>query len=83
MSLLEGVNIFGNIITGKNIIKDNNKPKKDYELYNSNLLNKGIEKIKNKAKTRVEKSRDPVKTGVINKLVRHNGSNRKSVIDNK
>ena len=83
MSLLEGVNIFGNIITGKNIIKDKTNTKKDYELYNSQLLNKGIEKIKNKAKTRVEKSRDPVKTGIINKLMRHNGSNRKSVINNK
>jgi len=83
MSLLEGVNIFGNIITGKNIVKNNTNPKKDYELYNSSLLNKGIEKIKNKAKTRIEKARDPVKTGIINRLMRHNGSNRKSVIDNR
>jgi hypothetical protein len=82
MSILDGVNILGDIITGKNILK-NKKEQKDYEFYNSNLLNKGIEKIKNKAKIRVEKSRDPRSTGIINKLVRNNGSNRKSVINNK
>ena len=83
MSILEGVNIFGNIITGRNIVKNTSQTNKDYELYNSNLLNKGIEKIKNKAKTRVELSRDPVKTGVVNRLMRHSGSNRKSIIGSK
>jgi hypothetical protein len=83
MSLLEGVSIFGNIIAGKNIVKNKPQSKKDYELYNSNILNKGIEKNKNKAKIRFEQARDPVKTGIINRLMRHHGSNRKSVIDTK
>ena len=39
-----------------------------------------LDKIKDKAKKRYEMSRDPVKTGIISKQVRHNGSNRKSIL---
>ena len=81
MSILEGVNILGNIITGRNITKNNKKEKEEeYHVYTSNRFHKGIDKIKDKAKKRYEMSRDPVKTGIINKQVRHHGSNRKSIL---
>ena len=81
MNILDGVNILGDIITGKAPnIKKNRDNDEEYHVYTSNTLNKGIKKIKDKAKIRYEKSRDPVKTGIINRLMRHHGSNRKSII---
>jgi len=85
MNFLEGVQILGEIFTGKsnNI---NNQPKKELSsntsIYNSNRLNKGLKRMNDMGKKRKELSRNPVKTGIINKVLRHPGSNRRSILKN-
>jgi hypothetical protein len=87
-SVNDGVNIFKDILSGKSNKNDvNNKNSKrkgsDNEMvYDSYRLDNGIKKLKEKAKIRHEKARDPVKTGIIARGMRHPGSNRKSVIEN-
>jgi hypothetical protein len=88
-SVNDGVNIFKDILSGKPNINDNNnsnktkRRKSDNEMvYDSYRLDKGIKKLKNTAKIRQEKARDPKKTGIIERGMRHPGSNRRSVIEN-
>jgi len=87
-SVNDGVNIFKDILSGKSNKNDvNNKNVKrkgsDNEMvYDSYRLDNGIKKLKNKAKIRHEKARDPVKTGIIPRGMRHPGSNKKSIIEN-
>jgi hypothetical protein len=87
-SVNDGVNIFKDILSGKSNKNDvNNKNIKrkgsDNEMvYDSYRLDNGIKKLKEKTKIRNEKARDPVKTGIISRGMRHPGSNKKSVIEN-
>ncbi len=91
MNFIEGVGIFGDIITGK---KSTNAPNnrlidkpygcdKNTSIYNSNRIKKSINDTQMKAEKRKELARNPVKSGLISRNVRNRGSNRKSVINNK
>ncbi len=91
MNFIEGVGIFGDIITGK---KSTNTPNnrlinKSYgcdentSIYNSNRIKKGLHTNQIKAEKRKALARDPVRSGLISRNVRNRGSNRKSVINNK
>jgi hypothetical protein len=91
MNFIEGVSIFGDIITGK---KSTNSPNnrlinKPYNcdentsIYNSNRIKKSIHDTQMKAEKRKALARDPVRSGLISRNVRNRGSNRKSVVNNK
>jgi hypothetical protein len=86
-SVNDSVNIFTNIISGKKTNNNNNKRKNNSNsnnemVYDSYRLDNGIKKLKEKSKIRHEKARDPVRTGIISRGMRHPGSNKKSVIEN-
>jgi hypothetical protein len=82
MNLIESVNILGDIITGKkstnNINNTNNYD--NYNIYNSSNIKNKYSNINDIALKRTEKSRDPVKTGIINENIRNQGSNKKSIL---
>jgi hypothetical protein len=79
-TLHEGFNIFTDILRDNNSSKIKSKRKNNEMLhetpYESNRLNNGINKLNKKGKIRMEKARNPVKTGIVNKLMRHPGSNK-------
>ena len=97
MNFLEGVNIFGDIITGNiknnklgsnntNNIKNNcnsqnNSETQKQSIYNSDRLKHGLHRLQLKASKRKELARDPVRYGLISKNLRHKGSNRRSVVN--
>ena len=84
-SVNNGVNIFTDIISGKknkNDLSSNKRKNNDNEMvYDSYRLDNGIKKLKDRTKIRHEKARDPVKTGIISRVMKHPGSNKKSIIN--
>ena len=82
MNLLESVNILGDIITGSESTNRNihNKNIEEANIYNSNKLKKSNDSLRKRAKKGIDQSRDPIRTGVINKNVRNRGSNKKSIL---
>jgi hypothetical protein len=84
-SVNNGVNIFTDIISGKtnkNDLSSNKRKNNDNEMvYDSYRLDNGIKKLKERSKIRHEKARDPVKTGIISRVMKHSGSNKKSIIN--
>jgi hypothetical protein len=79
--LHEGFNIFTDILRDTNNSSKTKSKRKNNEIlhetqYESNRLNNGFKNTNKKGKIRMEKARDPVKTGIVNKLMRHSGSNK-------
>jgi len=85
-ALHEGFKCFTDILNDKNNSSSKSKSKRKnnetlYETpYESSKLNNGVKKMNKKGKIRMEKAHDPVKTGIINKLMRHPGSNKGDVL---
>ena len=82
MNLVESVNILGDIITGT---KSTNNRKRSNDCDNSNIYNssnvkKGYKIMNERALERNNKSRDPLKTGIVNRNIRRPGSNKKSIL---
>ena len=88
-SVNNGVNIFTDIISGKknnnnlpsNKRKNNDNDNNNEMVYDSYRLDNGIKKLKERTKIRHEKARDPIKTGIISRVMKHPGSNKKSIIN--
>jgi len=82
MNLIESINILGDIITDK---QSTNNRKKNNDCDNSNIYNstnvkKGYKLINDRANDRNNKSRNPLKTGIVSKNIRRPGSNKKSIL---
>ena len=82
MNLLDSFSILKDIVT----LKDEQKKQlthkignKVKDVYNSHQLKKGLDKVEQIAKDRIQKSRNPKKTGIINENIRRPGSNKKIV----
>jgi hypothetical protein len=84
MNLFDGFSIFKDIITLKKDNTSNQTSKKrinrtNTDIYNSNELSKNIEEIQERGRKRIQKGRNPRKTGIINPNIRRQGMNKKVV----
>ena len=84
MNLMDSFSILKDVLTlnNNNPQENLNKSKKkrdSTDIYDSNNLKKVLENVKDKGIRRMEASRDPRKTGIINPNIRRKGSNRKTV----
>jgi len=82
MNLLDSFSILKDIVT----LKDSEKKQlthkignKVKDVYNSHQFKKGMNKIEQIAKDRIQKSRNPKKTGIINENIKRPGTNKKIV----
>jgi hypothetical protein len=82
MNLLDSFSILKDIVTLKepqkkqSIHKLGNKVK---DVYNSHQFKQGLDKIERIAKDRINKSRNPKKTGIINENIKRQGTNKKII----
>jgi hypothetical protein len=96
MNLFDSFSILKDVLTLKNdnnvTSKFQNKTKKhnikdmdinDMDIYNSNKLYKNVNIFKNLAKRRIEQSRDPRRTGIINPNLNRKGTNRRAINQDK
>ena len=82
MNLLDSFSILKDIVTLKDSEKKHLTHKignKVKDVYNSHQFKKGMNKIEQIAKDRIQKSRNPKKTGIINENIRRPGTNKKIV----
>ena len=82
MNLLDSFSILKDIVT----LKDSEKKQlthkisnKVKDVYNSHQLKKGLDKIEQIAKERIQKSRKPKKTGIINENMKRPGTNKRII----
>ena len=80
MNLLESVNILKDILT----LNDNNNNKnnnniKNKDIYNSDEFNNTLSQITELSKKRERLSRDPRRTGIINRNIRRQGLNKRVI----
>ena len=82
-NLLDSFSILKDVLTLKNNDSPQNIKKKlnrdDTDIYNSNQMKKVFSKVQDMGAARLEKSRNPRKTGIINPNIRRKASNRKTV----
>jgi hypothetical protein len=84
MNLMDSFSILKDVLTLKEDINVNNTKKrnnkeKETDVYNSNELRKNIRYTQTLGKNRMNKSRDPRRSGIINPNIRRKGTNRKAI----
>jgi len=82
MNLLDSFSILKDIVTLKEPQKKQLTHKignKVKDVYNSHQFKQGLDKIEKIAKDRFNKSRNPKKTGIINKNIKRPGTNKKNI----
>ncbi len=81
-NLLDSFSILKDVLTLNDKKTENTKQKisrDDTDIYESNQLHRILKKVNEKGRIRMEKARDPRKSGIINPNIRRRASNRKAV----